>query len=73
MWKADAVAAWTIGITMVINITVSSFIATMTPTFFRYLGKDPAIMSGPLSTIIQDIVSLMVYFMTAFMVYRFIG
>lgn len=73
VWKADVVAAWTIGITMVINITVSSFIATMTPTFFRYLGKDPAIMSGPLSTIIQDIVSLMVYFMTAFMVYRFIG
>jgi len=38
----------------------------------RKLGKDPAVGSGPLATIIQDVVSLMVYFAVATLVLRFL-
>ena len=54
-------------------ITISLFMALMTTnftslitTFFLYkLGKDPALGSGPLATVISDMTSIVIYFLMA--------
>jgi magnesium transporter len=35
------------------------------PYFFARLGKDPAFGSGPLATVVQDLLSILVYFAIA--------
>jgi len=37
---------------------------------FERLGRDPAYGSGPLATIIQDVLSLAVYFLTVSLIVR---
>lgn len=56
------------GLSLFIAMTIASALATLTPFVFYLLGKDPAIGSGPLTTIIQDIVSLIIYFTVAVLV-----
>jgi magnesium transporter len=35
------------------------------PYFFRKLGEDPANASGPIATILQDIMSIIIFFLIA--------
>jgi magnesium transporter len=35
------------------------------PWAFHRLGKDPAFGSGPLATVVQDLLSIIIYFGTA--------
>ena len=44
---------------------VSTVIAMILPWIFNLLGKDPAFGSGPLATVIQDLLSLLIYFYIA--------
>lgn len=44
---------------------ISTIIAMALPWIFHFLGKDPAFGSGPLSTVIQDLLSLLIYFYIA--------
>lgn len=32
------------------------------PAIFDALGRDPAFASGPLATVVQDVLSLLIYF-----------
>ena len=41
---------------------VSAFVGLALPWLFQKLGYDPALGSGPICTIIQDIASLLIYF-----------
>jgi magnesium transporter len=45
--------------------TVATSIGLLLPWSFEKLGLDPAFGSGPVATIIQDIASLLIYFMVA--------
>jgi magnesium transporter len=38
-------------------------IGLLFPWLLTYTGKDPAFGSGPVATIVQDILSLLIYFM----------
>ena len=40
----------------------STFIAMALPSLFKRLGLDPAFGSGPLATLLQDLLSILVYF-----------
>jgi magnesium transporter len=35
------------------------------PALFDALGRDPAFASGPLATVIQDLLSILIYFLIA--------
>ncbi len=51
-----------IGSTLMIGITVASFIGCAIPMFFKRMKIDPATASGPFITSINDIISILMYF-----------
>lgn len=57
--------AATVGISMFLGISESTVIAISIPYLFHHFGKDPAFSSDPLVTIIQDTISVLIYFVVA--------
>lgn len=49
---------------------ISTIIAMALPWIFHALGRDPAFGSGPLATVIQDLLSLLIYFYIAVLFLR---
>ncbi|OGF69144.1 hypothetical protein A3H65_00990 [Candidatus Giovannonibacteria bacterium RIFCSPLOWO2_02_FULL_45_14] len=54
-----------VGISILAASTLSVIIATLVPLVLRRFGKDPAIGAGPFTTIAQDILALLIYFVVA--------
>jgi magnesium transporter len=50
---------------LVVACAVATLVAMALPTLFRRLGVDPAFGSGPLATVIQDLLSVLIYFTIA--------
>ncbi len=55
----------TLLITVLVSILISMMIAVIQPWFFAKIKIDPAVIGGPLDTIVSDLVSIMIYFSTA--------
>ena len=51
-----------VGVSLVGAMVVSSLVGTLTPFFFKKVGVDPAVASGPLITTINDLVAIVVYY-----------
>jgi magnesium transporter len=49
---------------------VATTIGLVMPWFLQRIGSDPAFGSGPLATIIQDVLSLLIYFAIASLLVR---
>lgn len=64
VFNDDSVAK-IVGLSMVISSTFAVVIATLIPLLLRGFGKDPAVGAGPFTTIVQDILSLAIYFIVA--------
>ena len=45
--------------------SIATLIAMSLPWLLHYLGKDPAFGAGPLATVIQDLLSVLIYFIIA--------
>jgi magnesium transporter len=64
-----AFASLSLAATVALALIIASSIATTTglllPWLFGRLGYDPAFGSGPVATVIQDVISLSVYFLIA--------
>jgi len=54
-----------VSLAMFASISTAVFIAILIPLLFSKLKKDPAFGSGPFATIIQDILSIIIYFAVA--------
>lgn len=54
-----------VGIALVSACAVATVVAMALPWGMARLGKDPAFGSGPLATVIQDLLSLVIYFAAA--------
>jgi magnesium transporter len=54
-----------VGISIMVAGTIATTIGFLFPWLLLKLGKDPAFGSGPLATIVQDILSIFVYFLIA--------
>lgn len=54
-----------VAIAVVTAGTVATTIGLLFPWFLHRLGSDPALGSGPVATIVQDVLSLLIYFATA--------
>lgn len=61
----SADVALVVGLTLLSASTIASVLASVVPMTLRALGKDPALGSGPLATALQDILSLLIYFLFA--------
>ena len=51
-----------VGVSLVGAMVVASLVGTLTPIFFKKVGVDPAVASGPLITTINDLVTIVVYY-----------
>lgn len=64
-WFRDPAIGAVVGLSMLCGIISSVFIGTFFPWLLQKMGKDPAIGSGPFTTIIQDLLSILIYFSIA--------
>lgn len=61
----DARVAATVGLSLAISCSVATVVAMALPYALARLGSDPAFGSGPLATVIQDLLSILAYFAIA--------
>ena len=66
----DAEVAIAVSLSLLAACSVATVIAMTLPWVIRGLGKDPAFGSGPLATVIQDLLSILIYFVIASSVVR---
>jgi len=64
VWSDTRVAA-AVGVSLGISCSVASVVAMALPYGLARLGRDPAFGSGPLATVIQDLLSIVAYFAVA--------
>jgi magnesium transporter len=64
VWGESRVAA-AVAIALLVSASIATLIAMSLPYALARLGRDPAFGSGPLATVIQDLLSILVYFAVA--------
>ncbi|MBI2036740.1 MAG: magnesium transporter [Candidatus Liptonbacteria bacterium] len=64
-WLRSSAIGLTVGLTMLINLTLAPVLAVLIPNILYKRHADPALGAGPVATIIQDLISLLVYFLVA--------
>lgn len=57
----DADVALAVGLALAASCSIATSVATVLPRLLSRLGADPAYGSGPLATIVQDLLSIAVY------------
>jgi magnesium transporter len=58
----DAVVALSVAMALFAACATATLTAMALPAIFDTLGRDPAFASGPLATVVQDLLSLFIYF-----------
>jgi magnesium transporter len=61
----SAELALSIGLAMAVTMAIAPIVALIVPTVLKRVHKDPAIGTGPFVTVIQDFLSLLIYFSIA--------
>lgn len=64
-WLGSLAIALTIALSVLASTIVAVIIATAIPLSLYALKKDPALGSGPMATAIQDLTTLLIYFLIA--------
>lgn len=64
-WYHDVTMSLTIGISLFASITTATLLGIFVPWLIQKMNKDPAISGGPLINVIQDIITLFIYFSAA--------
>ncbi len=57
-----------LGLAMVLAMVVSSLSGTVIPIFFKRVGIDPAVASGPLITTVNDLVAVVTYYSLSWLI-----
>ena len=61
VWKQTDVAL-AVALSLLAACSIASVVAMALPWAFHKLGQDPAFGSGPLATVIQDLLTILIYF-----------
>ena len=61
-WPHAFAVSGCIGLSMVVAMLISSLMGTVIPMFFKKVGVDPAVASGPLITTVNDLVAVVTYY-----------
>ncbi len=54
-----------LGVSLLLSMSIAAVLACLTPIVLKWLKIDPAVGSGPFTTAIQDMISLLIYFSVA--------
>jgi magnesium transporter len=61
VWGGTRPVALTIAITLALTTMLATLVASLLPIGLSRMGVDPALASGPVATVVQDILSVAVY------------
>lgn len=61
LWAFGPALAWTVALALLGACAVATVVAMLLPWAMARAGRDPAFGSGPLATVVQDLLSLAVY------------
>jgi magnesium transporter len=61
----DGQVALAVALALLASCGVATLVAMALPALFQRLGRDPAFGSGPLATVVQDLLSIAIYFAIA--------
>lgn len=61
-WLKSITVATSVGLAMFVNMTLAPGVALLVARALQKEKKDPALGTGPFSTVLQDLISLSVYF-----------
>ncbi|OGE83783.1 MAG: hypothetical protein A2846_00020 [Candidatus Doudnabacteria bacterium RIFCSPHIGHO2_01_FULL_49_9] len=64
-WLGSGPLGITVGLAMLVNLSLAPILSTVVPELLYKEHSDPALGAGPLATIIQDLISLLIYFLVA--------
>lgn len=74
LWRwGQADVALAVALSLLAACSVATVVAMALPWLFHRLGSDPAYGSGPLATVLQDLLSIWLYFVIAMHVVRAAG
>ncbi len=65
IWQESFIISLILGLSFFLSIIIAVAVAILLPWGFYRFHQDPAIASGPLATIIRDVLSIIIYFFTA--------
>ena len=68
LWLRSIETAFSVGLAMLINIVIAPIVAIIIPEILFKEKVDPALGGGPFTTIIQQAISLSVYFFVAMVI-----
>jgi magnesium transporter len=60
-WSGARSVALTLAVTLALTAMIATFVASLLPIGLSRAGIDPALASGPVATVVQDILSVAVY------------
>lgn len=64
-WMSSFAVSGCIGLSLLLAMVISSLMGTVIPMFFKKIKVDPAVASGPLITTVNDLVAVVTYYGTA--------
>lgn len=62
LWLRDLRLSISISLAMAVSVAIAPLVALLTTRVFQIEHQDPAVGAGPFKTILQDIVSILIYF-----------
>ncbi len=65
IWNGHPALAMVVGASLGVTAVVATVMASLLPLGLVRLGADPALASGPVATVVQDILSVGIYLMIA--------
>lgn len=69
LWMQNIKVSATIGIAMAISMTCAPIVSLLIASLMLRLHKDPAVGAGPFATLIGDVVTLLIYFAVATLIF----
>lgn len=65
LWLGDSQISLVIGLAMGVTVSIAPLLALVMSSLLEYEHTDPALGAGPFTTILQQVISLSVYFLIA--------
>lgn len=66
-WIGAFAVSGCVGVSLIVEMVISSMVGTVIPMFFHKIKIDPAVASGPLITTVNDLVAVVTYYGLAYL------
>ncbi|MGH2669786.1 MAG: magnesium transporter, partial [bacterium] len=68
--QRDVLLGATVGVTLFAVMAIAALLGSTAPLVLTMTRKDPAVASGPFVTSSMDVVTILIYFTTAVLIFR---